>query len=1725
MRRNVVTAFVAAAVLAGSTAAWLPTTAALSATGSDVETNTAVPLPAQGVSQTPVVPTDRFRFEPNKGQFDQEVRFLSRGAGYTLFLTPTEAVMALQSSKETATEQGAGVEAEYHVVRMGFEGANPAPAMVATEVQPGVSNYLKGNDETKWVKGVPNYAKVTYRGIYPGVDLVYRGNDRQDLEYDFLVAPGADPSPITLAFSGHDGISLDSGGDLLVTTAGHQLRQHKPVVYQEAADGRRLIASSFTVDGSRVSFKVGDYDRAIPLVIDPVVTYSTYLGGGAADQAASVSMDAAGHVHVAGKICSADFKATKGSAQYEQGGGCDAFVTKLTPDGTQVVYTTYLGGGPSEHPDPGPDLSPNGTTHYYVDDGLDSATSIALDRAGHVYVTGDTNAKDFPVTETAYDRTCTCSEYLRSYWQYTGAVHGVEQTQRNWTGGHAPRQTHMFHRYVSDAFIAKLDANGSSLIYSTYLGGDADPGAYDNGQEPAPGPSSSSPSGMPSGLDSTTDIAVDEAGNAYVSGWTNSPSFPTVNAFDATCGNNGECDGRKATPVAPSPAPAVCGTSCSGANPLTDGFMARINTKSSGEPSLVYSTYLGGGQYDSSRAIALDTDSEGSPRAYVLGLADGTFLKDRGKTAGAFQTSASPNFVALIDTEAVGPDSIERATFIGPEGYSGAPRAEPGFSVPDSDVIGPVLDIATNDSGQLYLTGRGSVFPTPPPGMQSYQAAEGGKSDAFVAKLDGRLSSLLGFTYLGGSEPDHGISLAVDGGGNPYVVGQTLSSDFPGSRSLGPGDAFLAKLSPDLSTLKHGVTFGAPASGSSNDPRTNIVRAVAAGTGDNAVVAGRTSSREFPTTTDAYQPKFGGGVDAFVMSVDLGGTAPVMTSLSPNRGPTSGGTPVTISGRGFTGVDKVSFGVHAADFHVDSDTQISTTSPPQPDASVQVTVSRGEHTSAEIGAFGTFTYDEGRWAPSPSAPSGEGAAVLLDGPDCSTAAPPEYCGQVLASGSSEIRLFNPRTGAWSEANCSTPSATCPGAPATFRTRATTTLLSDGRVLFSGGTPSTGWNPGPLGAGLVASTGALKTAEVYDPADGTWSPTGDMAIGRKFHTATLLPGNKVLVVGGFNGASNGVATATAEIYDPDAVDPATTQKGRWSPTGSMTEDRGGHASILLAPPECTGARCGGVLVTGGSPSVGGVAKATAEFFDPELGAWVPAGSNPSFRRVGHSATLLPTGKVLFTGGGALMAEIYDPAAPEDIAWTFTGSMRAHRQYHASVLLPNGKVLVVGGDNVSLAEIYDVVNGSWRTAGTSHARSAVLLSGDAERFEVNDSCKPRCGKVLVGPHLYTPAPSISTITPASGDSSGGTEVTFTGTGLESLWGPESEPDQVRVLFDGRDSPEISRIVDYGRLSVRTPPISTRVQAPVMVIGEGGPVQAPSPFTYKGAPGAVGALVVVPRGDHIELRFNSAGSVAEAIPPATTYQLRRARTPIGSSDDFDKADELACVSSTAAGDCLLEPTAVGQRLSVTTASPPVGRTRYYAVRAANNDGEVGPFAVASYTSPGIAVDDVPATPLAPVPPAPEGCPAVAPGPGQVSYLAGYSLTSVPAGTVLGADSPLYSWFDQGARGNYTTIGSSAPTEAGRGYWAWFDCPSLVELAGSGADSVTLPLGAYRASMVGNPSGAGPATATGHDFAARWDPNLNAGAGGYHVSGYRQAQELAVGQAMWAFSYVATELSIRRR
>jgi hypothetical protein len=680
-------------------------------------------------------------FETNVGQIDPQVDFVSHGSGYTLFLTPREAVLALSTASASSTtgdrrnDRESAAEA---VLRMKFIGSETKLRAAGQEELPGKVNYFIGKDSRRWRTGISTYAKVVYENLYPGVDLVYYGNQQQ-LEYDFIVRPGTDPDIIALSFEGAGQLTVDAQGELVLPVGGGEIRQRKPLIYQEVNGVRHEVAGSYQLkDRDTVGFELADYDASRPLVIDPVLVYSTFLSSRSENAGLDITVDALGNAYVTGYTLHLSFPTTVGSFDTTHNGSRDAFVTKLNPSGSALVYSTFLGGF-----------------------GQDIGRGIAVDITGSAFVTGLTSSTNFPATVGSIDTTH--------------------------NGG-------MF-----DAFVTKLNPDGSALLYSTFLGGVE----FDGGN----------------------DIAVDTSGNAYVAGHTQSDSFPTTaGAFDTTHSPNENLD----------------------------VFVTKLNSAGS---ALLYSTFLGGSNGALSPGIAVDT----SGSAYVTGT---TSSADFPTTIGAFDTTPDATSDVFVTKLNQAGTALIYSTVLGDSGLE------------SSD------NIAIDTSGSVYVAGTTSSpnFPTTVGAFDT--TYNGGMFDAFVTKLNPAGSALVYSTFLGGVDLDAGDGIAVDTSGSAYITGFTLSPDFPmtvdgfDTTHNGSRDAFVTKLNPSGSmSLVYSTFLG----GSSEDEGIGIALDIFG----SAYVTGLTFSPEFPTTVEAFDTMNNGDPDAFVVKLSTPGGLPATVTLNP----------------------------------------------------------------------------------------------------------------------------------------------------------------------------------------------------------------------------------------------------------------------------------------------------------------------------------------------------------------------------------------------------------------------------------------------------------------------------------------------------------------------------------------------------------------------------------------------------------------------------------------------------------------------------------------------------------------------------------------------------------------------------------------------------------------------------------------------------------------------------
>jgi hypothetical protein len=688
-------------------------------------------------------------FEANKGQTDSQVRFLSRGKGYTAFLTAAGMVLSLRPSDVVTASSNHDAAANHtqqsrnSVLKFSLVGAAQSAQAIGEEQQPGRVNYFIGNDPAKWQMNVPTFGRVRYKNVYPGIDLIYYGNTRQ-LEYDFVVAPGADANQIKFEIHGTKEIALDSEGNLVLTTPSGDLHFQRPSVYQESASDARLSVDGGYIieDATHIAFRVAHYDPGKPLVIDPVLLYSTYLGGSGNDQPTGIAVDSTGAVYISGYTDSSDFPlATLGSLP---SGSTHVFVAKLYPTGSNLIYADYIGGN-----------------------NLDYGYALTLDSSKNVYVTGSTASSNFPVVN-AYQS------------QYPGSF---------------------------NAFLTKISSSGSSLLYSTYLGGN--------------------------GSDQPAGIAIDGLGNMLIAGNTTSTNFPVANAYQSTASAN------------------------QGGQFGIYGFLTKFSSDGS---SLIYSTYFGGSSnvafncggtpcwpqpYSVISGIALD----GTGDAYVGGS---TNTYDFPATSGAYLTTNTTSQDATVGFTA-------KFSSSGVLGYS-------TYFYESSGSLTNINAIAVDTNGSAYVTGAAlsdGTFPLTStsicdPGTQGFNC-----SYAFVTKFNPAGSALLYSTFLGVNNFANPVAIALDTNNDAYVLASTSSNSFGLVNGIEPysnaGDVIVAEIDPSA-----GSELFATYLGGSGDDNAN---ALAVDSHGNLFATGATDSSDFPVSQTAFQRALGGNTDAFVVKI------------------------------------------------------------------------------------------------------------------------------------------------------------------------------------------------------------------------------------------------------------------------------------------------------------------------------------------------------------------------------------------------------------------------------------------------------------------------------------------------------------------------------------------------------------------------------------------------------------------------------------------------------------------------------------------------------------------------------------------------------------------------------------------------------------------------------------------------------------------------------------------
>ncbi|MFZ0760087.1 MAG: SBBP repeat-containing protein, partial [Candidatus Sulfotelmatobacter sp.] len=761
-------------------------------------------------------------FEPNQGQADARAKFLAHGPGYSLFLDATGAVLAMQTARSSSSSAGPAEQ----FVRMNLVGANPAAATTGTDPLPGRSNYFIGNDRRKWHSGIPQFAGVRYENVYPGIDLVFYGNQGR-LEYDFRVAPGADPSRAELQFNGATTLKL-SGGDLVLTgKEDGGLRLQAPHVYQREGDRHKPVAGRFVLrSANRVGFEIGPYDRGRELIIDPQLVFSSYFGGSGSETSPSVAVNDNGNIYLTGTTTSPQssfpsnsWTSIPSTLQIAATGPSHIFVAEINPSLPAVVYETFIGGSKS-----------------------DTSVGIGVDNGGNVYLAGNTSSPDFPTSGTPYQTapetkgaqcaSITCTSVFVSVLNPLGSILGYSSylsgngddrasgmaidaeadifVTGTTTSNDTPSLTDAFPAtdlpvpYQSvpassiQFFVTKVDTSipgVSSIVYSTYFGGSVPSGAVATGGG----------------------IAVDSTGNIYFSGTTNfynsgsgvygdsgqSGDFPILNAYQP-------CLDTPPPLVLSNPYPCTAPTT----TPYpTDAFVAKLNPNNAetGGAQLLFSTYLGGSGTDSGAAIAVDA---GAANIYLTGATNSSDF--------VMPIGVAP-FQLCLDTPPVTPPNVPPCPAIASpptDAYvarmsnptlstTGAPNdvALTYFSYLGGGGNDSGVAITTDTSGDALVTGATSStnFPATAGAIQSKLK---GTQNAFFAQINtttvtGQSGTSSYVTYFGGNGVDRGTGIAVDPFLNTYFAGGTTSNDntFETENPLqatlnGARNAFVAKLGP-----------------------------------------------------------------------------------------------------------------------------------------------------------------------------------------------------------------------------------------------------------------------------------------------------------------------------------------------------------------------------------------------------------------------------------------------------------------------------------------------------------------------------------------------------------------------------------------------------------------------------------------------------------------------------------------------------------------------------------------------------------------------------------------------------------------------------------------------------------------------------------------------------------------------------------------------------------------
>ncbi|HNG32228.1 MAG TPA: SBBP repeat-containing protein, partial [Blastocatellia bacterium] len=955
-----------------------------------------------GYGQLPI------RFEANRGQFDRAVNFVARGGGYSLALKSDEAWVQLRAAENHDTTQQRAVvsEAEVSRLKLKLENANRHARSIGLEPLAARSNYFIGRDPKAWRTNVANFARVKYEAVYPGIDLVWYGNQQQ-LEHDFIVAPGADPKLIRFSFAGARNIARNAQGDLTLNLNGGELRLLKPVAWQEDAGNRRTIPCEYRLRGDgRVEFELGDYDRNRTLVIDPILLYSTFVGGSSSETGRGIVVDQDGSAYVVGETFSADFPLlnpiqSKPATNFSP----DAFVFKLNPAGSALVYATYLGGDftelaysaavdaernlyltgytfstnfpttanalQKEYRGNGDafvaKLNPTGSalvySSYLGGDGQDIATSIAVNANGEAFVSGYTDSRGLPATGFQKERS-------------GNSIYKTEDRAGQWRAGDNGLTTRIVYQFAFDPNDSRtIYAATSSGIFKSTDGGGAwqrtgflsatqavavDPsnpktlfaatesGVYkstdggitwqqkQNGltefsyysvlidrQTPATiyvGSSRgvfkstnggenwtpantgfSQPTPFPQPPSVRIDYLVsDAAGPQIIYAGTSQGVFKTLNGAGQWFAANNGLGSFPGTIRALVTDPATPGTLYAALSSITSSIFKSTDGGNSWTPSGPNST-LGTVPFPTIVA-SLAIDPTTTTTLYAGTQIEGVFKStDGGATWNLSSNGLKNNYVRALAVDRANPATVYAGILGGPDGFVAKFNAA-GNGLAYLTYLGGTesdfaVGLAIDKDGSAYVTGEtnSSDFPI----ANALQAARSGfASDAFVTKLDPNGATLLYSTYLGGINTDSAEKIAVDAAGSAYITGTTQSGNFPlrnaAQRSFGgfSSDAFITKLNPAGSALEYSTFFGGQS--------TDVGRAIAVDGAGNAVIAGATTSPDFPTLDSVLpNPKASTDADAFIVRLDASGAVSYSTLLGGLLTDQAYGVAVDVAGNAY----------------------------------------------------------------------------------------------------------------------------------------------------------------------------------------------------------------------------------------------------------------------------------------------------------------------------------------------------------------------------------------------------------------------------------------------------------------------------------------------------------------------------------------------------------------------------------------------------------------------------------------------------------------------------------------------------------------------------------------------------------------------------------------------------------------------------------------------------------